>query len=128
MLSVFLDQGRKKHTTDSWGFLMLNNKGVIRRDSLWKKANFSEDVIIANVDTGTYVYQMFLYLFLSLYCVIVVISLYITPYVGVWPDSKSFSDEGYGQIPAKWKGTCDRTKISCNKYVNNFFFSLSSKF
>lgn len=53
MLSVFLDQGRKKHTTNSWGFLMLNNyKGLIQRDSLWKKANFGEDIIIANVDTG----------------------------------------------------------------------------
>uniref|UniRef100_A0A166H183 Subtilisin-like protease fibronectin type-III domain-containing protein n=1 Tax=Daucus carota subsp. sativus TaxID=79200 RepID=A0A166H183_DAUCS len=85
VLSVFLDQGRKKHTTNSWEFLNMNAEGFIRRDSLWKQANFGEDIIIANLDTG------------------------------VWPDSKSFSDEGYGPIPAKWRGTCDKTKISCNK-------------
>lgn len=54
MLSVFLDQGRKKHTTNSWEFLMPNNKGVIHQDSLWKKANFSEDIIIGNLDTGIF--------------------------------------------------------------------------
>lgn len=35
---------------------MLNNiRGVVQHDSLWKKANFSEDIIIANVDTGIYI-------------------------------------------------------------------------
>lgn len=56
VLSVFPDKGRKKHTTNSWGFLMLNNyEGRIQRDSLWKKANFSEDIIIANLDTGIFI-------------------------------------------------------------------------
>jgi subtilisin family serine protease len=26
---------------------------------------------------------------------------------GIWPESKSFSDEGFGPPPAKWKGICD---------------------
>ncbi|CAG7888219.1 unnamed protein product [Brassica rapa] len=35
---------------------------------------------------------------------------------GIWPESKSFSDEGIGPIPKKWKGTCaGGTNFTCNK-------------
>ncbi|KAL3652652.1 hypothetical protein CASFOL_002333 [Castilleja foliolosa] len=76
------------HTTRSWYFLGLENKGLIPADSLWKKARFGEDIIIANLDTG------------------------------VWPESESFSDVGYGPIPAKWKGICqneDDLTFRCNR-------------
>ncbi|GAY55143.1 hypothetical protein CUMW_162130 [Citrus unshiu] len=36
----------------------------------------------------------------------------------VWPESKSFSDEGFGPIPSKWKGICQNDKDSrfhCNR-------------
>ncbi|ESQ56058.1 hypothetical protein EUTSA_v10026895mg [Eutrema salsugineum] len=37
---------------------------------------------------------------------------------GIWPESKSFSDEGIGPIPKKWKGTCAGGKnFTCNKKV-----------
>ncbi|CAA7045371.1 unnamed protein product [Microthlaspi erraticum] len=37
---------------------------------------------------------------------------------GIWPESKSFSDEGIGPIPKKWKGTCaGGTNFTCNKKV-----------
>ncbi|KAF3777038.1 Subtilisin-like protease SBT5-3 [Nymphaea thermarum] len=57
--------------------------------SLWEKGNFGEDVIIANLDTGA------------------------------WPESKSFRDEGYGPVPARWKGVCqnetDVNGVKCNR-------------
>ncbi|WJX88856.1 hypothetical protein P8452_70897 [Trifolium repens] len=54
------------------------------------KRSFGEDIIIANLDTG------------------------------VWPESKSFSDEGIGTIPKKWRGICqvdnqNQDKFYCNR-------------
>ncbi|KAG6416414.1 hypothetical protein SASPL_123844 [Salvia splendens] len=85
VVSVFLNQGKKLHTTHSWEFLMLENNGVIKASSIWKKARFGEDTIIANIDTG------------------------------VWPESKSFSGQGYGPIPSKWKGICQFNQTLCNR-------------
>ncbi|XP_057449586.1 subtilisin-like protease SBT1.7 [Lotus japonicus] len=38
---------------------------------------------------------------------------------GVWPESKSFNDTGYGPIPSTWKGKCEVganfTTANCNK-------------
>jgi hypothetical protein len=34
---------------------------------------------------------------------------------GIWPESDSFSDKGFGPPPAKWKGFCDTTNFTCNK-------------
>ncbi|CAN6448206.1 unnamed protein product [Victoria cruziana] len=63
--------------------------GVPRLGSAWDQANFGEDIIIANLDTG------------------------------VWPESKSFSDEGFGPVPDRWKGTCqnktDVNGVKCNR-------------
>ncbi|KAK4438975.1 Subtilisin-like protease SBT5.3 [Sesamum alatum] len=88
VVSVFLNQGRKLHTTRSWDFLGLENNGEIRASSLWKKARFGEDTIIGNLDTG------------------------------VWPESKSFSDEEMGPAPSKWRGICQNdvdTSFHCNR-------------
>ncbi|KAM7503306.1 hypothetical protein LguiB_002210 [Lonicera macranthoides] len=53
VVSVFENGVRKLQTTYSWDFLMLEHNGVIHSSSLWKKARFGEDTIIANLDTGT---------------------------------------------------------------------------
>ncbi|CAN1307514.1 Subtilisin-like protease SBT5.4 [Linum perenne] len=46
---------------------------------------------------------------------------------GVWPESKSFDDKGYGPVPSKWKGICqNNTKagVPCNrKLIGARYFS-----
>ncbi|XP_044482079.1 subtilisin-like protease SBT4.3 [Mangifera indica] len=34
---------------------------------------------------------------------------------GIWPESESFSDEGFGPAPKKWKGACTGRNFTCNK-------------
>ncbi|KAI4311838.1 hypothetical protein MLD38_036701 [Melastoma candidum] len=88
VVSVFLDHGRKLHTTHSWDFMLLEHDGVIQHGSLWEKADFGEDIIIANLDTG------------------------------VWPEAKSFSDDGFGPVPRRWRGSCENDTaigVRCNR-------------
>ncbi|KAK9276300.1 hypothetical protein L1049_005831 [Liquidambar formosana] len=33
---------------------------------------------------------------------------------GIWPEAESFSDEGFGPPPVKWKGTCQGPNFTCN--------------
>ncbi|KAK6934659.1 Subtilisin-like protease, fibronectin type-III domain [Dillenia turbinata] len=88
VVSVLPNLGRKLHTTHSWELMGLERYGNAPSQSLWKKANFGEDIIIANLDTG------------------------------VFPESKSFDDEGMGPVPSKWKGICQNgnkeDEIHCN--------------
>ncbi|KAL8128994.1 hypothetical protein V2J09_018149 [Rumex salicifolius] len=35
---------------------------------------------------------------------------------GIWPESESFSDEGFGPVPKKWKGQC-ADSFPCNKKI-----------
>jgi len=45
---------------------------------------------------------------------------------GIWPGSPSFSDEGFGPPPSRWKGTCHN--FTCNKYEKTFSSFTSSIF
>ncbi|GFP92815.1 subtilisin-like protease sbt5.4 [Phtheirospermum japonicum] len=97
VISVLLNKGRKLHTTHSWDFLMLESNGVVHPSSLWAKARYGQDTIIANLDTG------------------------------VWPESKSFSDHGIGPIPSKWKGICqfeaNQTHLCNRKLIGARYFN-----
>ncbi|CAI9109008.1 OLC1v1008737C2 [Oldenlandia corymbosa var. corymbosa] len=53
VISVFENKGKSLHTTRSWTFMMLEDaNGEVSDDSLWTRANFGRDVIIANLDTA----------------------------------------------------------------------------
>ncbi|KAL6654854.1 hypothetical protein ACP70R_008319 [Stipagrostis hirtigluma subsp. patula] len=58
---------------------------------LLKKANYGKDIIVGVVDSG------------------------------IWPESQSFDDSGYGPVPKRWKGVCQTGKAfkakSCNRKI-----------
>ncbi|XP_028803994.1 subtilisin-like protease Glyma18g48580 [Neltuma alba] len=96
VVSVFLSQSHKLHTTRSWDFLEQERNGGVRLDSAWVKGNFGHNVIIGSIDTG------------------------------VWPESRSFRDDGYEPIPSKWRGRSqcelfslggDSNKTLCNRKI-----------
>ncbi|XP_038892404.1 cucumisin-like isoform X2 [Benincasa hispida] len=36
---------------------------------------------------------------------------------GIWPESPSFNDKGFGPPPSKWKGTCLVFNFTCNRKI-----------
>ncbi|CAI9096070.1 OLC1v1032139C1 [Oldenlandia corymbosa var. corymbosa] len=93
VVSVFPDRIHRLHTTRSWDFLMEQSAGFAPARQNIPKSNVSslsdEDVIIGIFDTG------------------------------IWPEAKSFNDDGLGPIPKKWKGQCigghDFKPFNCNR-------------
>ncbi|KAG0451628.1 hypothetical protein HPP92_026146 [Vanilla planifolia] len=84
VVSVRRSRMHRVHTTRSWDFLGLTKSNP--PSVLLKDANYGDGVIVGVVDTGNDVGR--------------------SSISGIWPESRSFLDEGYGPVPSKWKGTC----------------------
>ncbi|KAA8515018.1 hypothetical protein F0562_018195 [Nyssa sinensis] len=96
VVSVFQSHPRKYslQTTRSWEFSGLEEGkqwNQTRKGDLLLKARYGKDIVVGLVDNG------------------------------VWPESKSFSDEGLGPIPKSWKGICQTgdafNSSHCNKKI-----------
>ncbi|PAN28714.1 hypothetical protein PAHAL_5G174000 [Panicum hallii] len=94
VVSAFRSEGRwAPHTTRSWQFLGFEEglKGPDGSDWLPSLDKSSADVIVGVLDSG------------------------------IWPESRSFSDEGLGPVPARWKGACQGgesfSSSSCNRKI-----------
>ncbi|KAI3926606.1 hypothetical protein MKW98_014253 [Papaver atlanticum] len=86
-------------TTRSWDFMGLDEKDSNSNNyfkprtnnALLRQANYGENVIVGMLDSG------------------------------IWPESKSFDDEGMGPVPKSWKGICQTgdsfTSSHCNRKI-----------
>ncbi|KAL5839221.1 hypothetical protein ACOSQ3_011926 [Xanthoceras sorbifolium] len=98
VVSVYRSEPGKysKQTTRSWEFVGLEEGTETHKwkmgNDLLEKAGYGKDVIVGVLDSG------------------------------VWPESKSFSDEGMGPVPKSWKGICQTgvdnfNGFHCNKKI-----------
>ncbi|CAI9783788.1 unnamed protein product [Fraxinus pennsylvanica] len=97
VLSVLRSQSTKYslQTTRSWEFSGLQqlqgSKGFQLKEDLLLKSRYGQNVIVGMLDSG------------------------------VWPESKSFSDEGMRPYPSSWKGICQSgdafNSSNCNKKI-----------
>nr|GMD23578.1 subtilisin-like protease SBT1.5 [Ipomoea batatas]GMD25021.1 subtilisin-like protease SBT1.5 [Ipomoea batatas] len=92
VLAVFPDRLRQLHTTRSPEFLGLASfDPEYVPSNLLSESDSGSDVIVGVFDTG------------------------------IWPERRSFHDEGLGPVPSRWKGECvegkNFTKLNCNRKV-----------
>lgn len=107
VISVFESKTNKLRTTHSWDFL-----GVDSTPKYNQMPTAKSNVIVGVIDTG--IASFFSHLSLPL-----VFSHDYICFAGVWPESESFSDEGLGPVPDKFKGECvtgeSFTLANCNR-------------
>ncbi|KAL5997353.1 hypothetical protein ACLOJK_008283 [Asimina triloba] len=106
VISVFPDKLNELHITRSWAFLGLESYGQVPAGSIWNRANFGKDTIIATIDSEFDIAESNHFIYVGQ-----IIS-------GVWPESECFKDDGMGPVPMRWKGSCqNNTKqgVPCNR-------------
>ncbi|XP_020203503.2 cucumisin [Cajanus cajan] len=83
-----------------------NKKNKLQTTKSWDFIGFSENVNRASIESDI---------------IVGVIDF------GIWPESDSFSDKGFGPPPKKWKGTCHN--ITCNnKIIGAKYFRIDGSF
>ncbi|KAH9615667.1 hypothetical protein KSS87_018851 [Heliosperma pusillum] len=76
-----------------------SRKGTLHTTRSWDFMGFTSDVERSSVESD------------------IIIGVIDT---GIWPESESFNDQGFGPPPAKWKGYCDTSNnFTCNKADGN---------
>lgn len=64
VISIFENRDVRRQTTQSWEFLgSFQHQVIPTKESIWEKANFGEDMIIAGIDTGKFYLIVFGFLF-----------------------------------------------------------------
>ncbi|KAM3389529.1 hypothetical protein ACQJBY_011586 [Aegilops geniculata] len=95
VVSVFADPVYQLHTTRSWDFLQQTD---VKIDSAKRRSPRPTAASTSAPTTET------------------IIGLLDS---GIWPESPSFDDAGFGPVPTKWKGVCmagdDFNTSNCNK-------------
>lgn len=126
VVSVFPNTIQKLQTTRSWDFLGLSDDiGKTKRNP-----KIESNLIIGVLDTGMYIYAVFDHDSMSSYGsknvyndviyehheFIINVPLF---YTGIYVDSPSFNDKGFGPPPPKWKGKCAKASnfTGCNKLI-----------
>jgi hypothetical protein len=72
-----------------------NRKKKLHTTRSWDFMGFSQEVQRTNVESN------------------IIVGMLDT---GIWPESESFNDAGFGPPPSKWKGSCQvSSNFSCNK-------------
>ncbi|KAG8100087.1 hypothetical protein GUJ93_ZPchr0013g35496 [Zizania palustris] len=105
VVSVFADQVYQLHTTRSWDFLQQTAVKIDsdRRSSAPRATKPAASSAAAAASSSPTAGDTIIGLLDS----------------GVWPESPSFDDAGFGPVPAKWKGTCmagdDFNSSNCNR-------------
>ncbi|CAM0882507.1 unnamed protein product [Alopecurus aequalis] len=91
VVSTFRSDGRWSPHTTRSWEFVGFEEGLHSKERLPSGANSGENVIVGMLDSG------------------------------IWPESKSFGDEGLGPVPARWKGVCQGgdsfNSSSCNRKI-----------
>ncbi|CAH8388464.1 unnamed protein product [Eruca vesicaria subsp. sativa] len=83
--------------------------------SLLHDTNMGSEAIIGVIDSGIFIVSHSQTFSPSL-----LVSRHVLIYIGIWPESKVFNDQGLEPIPKRWRGKCEsgeqfNATIHCNK-------------